>query len=94
MTIVIQTQSGDLVFNAQHMYRRINMIHDPQRFQNDIPEPSGNVYCDEILVGKYQTAERAKQIINDFYIYLQSLDEIDCDGKQNMNVASYRMPKE
>ena len=89
MLVVIQAQSGDLLFGPRHIYLRQDRIHSPKDPLNDKVAPTGTICCDEIIIGKYATAERAQEVITDFYV--------DCQRNEsfpNGGVLTYRMPKE
>jgi hypothetical protein len=101
MFVVIQAQSGDMLFEPKHIYLRQDRIHFPKDPLNDKVAPTGTICCDEITIGKYATAERAREVIEDFFDFLNykedcwrwDTNEIRQINTQK-NLLTYKMPKE
>ena len=89
MLVVIQAQSGDIVFNPKNIYRRIDMIRDPRYSVLDKSTPSGVICCDDgIPLCEYKKAERAKEVLTNI------IDAFQYAEKHSLNIVTIRMPKE
>lgn len=86
MTIVIKTQSGNLVFNPKNIYVCTN--EQVFELRNITGENGGD--CD--YLGAYKTEKRAREIIFDIYNHLDDVASIR--EYVGCPVFAYEMPKE
>lgn len=86
MTIVIKTQSGNIVFNPQNIYMCV--YEEVFEIRNVINE---NDNINDYL-GAYKTEKRAREIIADIYRRLEDVGSIR--EYVGCPVFTYEMPKE
>lgn len=78
--LVIKTQSGNLVFNPKNIYICTNK--DVFELKNIVEENGAD------FLGTYMTKKRAQEVINDLYVWLESVS-----GTAS-TLFAYNMPKE
>ena len=82
MTIIIKTQSGNLVFNLKNIY----VCTNEQVFE--LKNIAGEDGSNNDFLGAYKTEKRAQEVIDDLFKYLERV------AGTASTLCTYTMPKE